>query len=203
MLVALATLPSFGALACQAGELDDRQERYLRKQLDKNYPNTGGAITDQTSTDSTNQEPPGETSEPVETTSAPAPTSEPDATSAPAATSSEANTSSPAGNQVPECALEIFHTTCAGSVCHYQGAVNLPPNFETTDDVFTMLTTSPTRCDDAVSPLLVDVANPEDSYLLVKIRGQQPAGCGTPMPPDQSTITQAQIDCLEDWIGSL
>lgn len=206
--VALATLPTLGSLACQPGELDDRQEGYLRRQLDKEYPNGQGSDEPSTGTESTSQAPEQETSQAAGTSSTPTPTSEPDATSAPAATTSEAASSSQGAtsdtaSQVPDCAMQTFQTTCSGGVCHYQGAVNLPPDFEAADDVFTMLTTSMATCNGATSPLYIDLANPENSYLLVKIRGEQPSGCGGQMPPDQTTITQAQIDCLEDWIDSL
>lgn len=204
-LLLASLLPALASSACKPGELDERQEGYLRRQLDKEYSNGAEPSSEETSAspESSSRTPVAQTSEAGETSSAPTPTSEPDATSA-AATSSASDTSAPAANQIPNCALQTFRTTCAGTACHYDGLVNLPPNFETTDDIFTMLTTSTTTCNGAPSPLYVDPANPEDSYLLVKIRAEQPSGCGSPMPPpDQPALTQTQIDCLEDWIGSL
>lgn len=212
--LALAGLPLVGAASCTAGELNDRQEKFLRRELDKDYPATEAPANTST------EDPDPTTEAPAETSSEPAATSDTTTTqvttteqsssdvvtseASSSATSSEGATSSEApASTIPDCAMQVFHTTCSGSVCHYQGAVNLPPNFETTDDIFTMLTTSETGCDDAVSPLYVDVTNPQNSYLLVKLKGQQPSGCGTPMPPDQTTITQDEITCLEDWIGSL
>lgn len=213
--LALAGLPLVGAASCTAGELNDRQEKYLRKELAKDYPAT------ETPADTTSEQNPDPTTEaPAETSSEPAATSSDTTTQATAeqssdvvtseasssATSSEGSTSSEAPtNTIPDCVMEIFHTTCSGSVCHYQGAVNLPPNFETTDDIFTMLTTtSAASCDDAVSKVYIDLANPQNSYLLAKVKAQQPSGCGNPMPPpSEPAITQNELTCLEGWIGSL
>lgn len=200
-----------GAAGCTAGELNDRQENYLRRQLDKDYPATE-APAETTSAEESERT----TGAPTETSSEPAAASSDSATQesssdvvssqvSSSAASSDAQTSSGApATPIPDCAIQVFHTTCAGSACHYQGAFNFPPNFETTEDVFTMLTTTETAaCDDAVSPLYIDLANPQNSYLLAKVKAQQPSGCGTPMPSDRTTITQEEITCLEDWIGSL
>ncbi len=208
-LTAVAALQSLSSLGCQAGELDERQEQYLRRQLDKHYPN-GGQVSDDTS-GSEPTTPAGTSAE--ETSAPPSATSESDVTSAPG-TSAGPVTSEPdptsAGStgdtgaaQIPECAIQTFQTSCSGDVCHYGGAIQLNPNFATGGDLFTLLTTTMTGCDGAPSQLYVDLANPQDSYLLVKVRGEQPTGCGNAMPTDRSAISQAQIDCLEDWIGSL
>lgn len=138
---------------------------------------------------------PADTSAPVDSE-----TNSADTSSAAPASSSGPET---AGGEIPPCVVQTFQTACAGSACHYAGVVNLPPNFETTGDLYTLLTTSPVTCSQAPSPRYVDTTNPESSYLLVKVRGEQPSGCGTEMPPPGSTITQEQIDCLEAWIGSL
>jgi hypothetical protein len=188
-------------LGCNPGELSDRQEDYLRDELDEHYsgaasPTSAGAVR---TSDGTASEVPGATS--ADVTEATSSTSSagtvPDSQGSTLPT--DPTTGAPGGS-VPPCATNIFQTACAGSFCHFQGT-NLPPNFET-DDVYTMLTTTKSGvC--ASAPSYIDLENPENSLLLLKVRGEQPGSCGGTMPPQPTTLTAEQMNCLEDWIGSL
>jgi hypothetical protein len=54
--------------------------------------------------------------------------------------------------------------------------------------------------------LLVDSANPEESWILKKLRGDTGCGDQMPLPPGNSTASgwnDARLACLEDWIYEL
>lgn len=191
-----------GLVGCEAGELDERQENYLRRQLTAHYPQDESADTSSSATNPSQGTPdPSSGANPVVDTSAPE--SPADGTGADSqGTSSEPTSGNPNANLVPECAVDVFRTTCSGSLCHSQGAINLPPDFDS-EDVYTMLTTTKSAvC--ASAPSYLDLENPENSLLLLKVKGEQPTNCGGDMPPTGSpALTAAQLTCLEDWIGSL
>jgi hypothetical protein len=48
---------------------------------------------------------------------------------------------------------------------------------------------------------LIDPANPEDSVLVLKLTGE--AECGGQMPQGADPLSQADIDCVVEWIGGL
>jgi hypothetical protein len=47
---------------------------------------------------------------------------------------------------------------------------------------------------------LIDSANPDASWFLKKIKGQQ-GGCGTAMPQPPTTLTAAETMCLETFVS--
>jgi hypothetical protein len=189
-----------GLVGCDAGELDERQENYLRRQLNAHYPQEESGDTNSTAT--SQPQTPAPSSSPAADTSSPA-DSTADGTGVDSqGISSEPTSGNPNADLVPACAVEIFRTTCSGSLCHSQGAVNLPPDFDS-NDLYTLLTTTKSAiCPSA--PSYVDLENPRNSLLLLKVKGEQPTNCGGDMPPIGSpALTAAQLTCLEDWIGSL
>lgn len=189
------------AAGCNPGELSDRQEEYLRDQLDEHYSAAGGttsAATDRTSDGLSTDRPIATDTDPTEVASSTS--NQGTAPSSQSSTPPIDVTSEATSGTVPPCATNIFQTACAGSFCHFQGT-NLPPNFET-DDVYTMLTTTKSGvC--ASAPSYIDLENPENSLLLLKVKGEQPGSCGGTMPPQPTTLSAEQMNCLEDWIGSL
>jgi hypothetical protein len=46
---------------------------------------------------------------------------------------------------------------------------------------------------------LIDSANPEESWLLLKLRGQQ-GTCGDPQPPPPNELPPAEMACMETYI---
>ncbi len=182
--------------ACEPGELSDRQQQYLRDQLDQQYTGTQETTAPGESTSETDGPITSETNGESSSSSSPGMASDTQGSS-----DTEGVTSNPTAGTVPACALDVFHTACSGGVCHYQGAINLPPDFET-DDLYTMLTTTKSVvCTSA--PSYIDLENPQNSLLLLKVTGAHPGSCGAVMPPTPATLTAAQLTCLEDWIGSL
>ncbi len=197
-------LTSLGT-ACEPGELSDRQQQYLRDQLDEQYTGTPSPAGTASPGESTSEADGPITSETNgDSSSSSGVGTVPDTqggSDTPTSSDTQSVTSEPTAGTVPACALDVFHTTCSGGVCHYQGAINLPPDFET-DDLYTMLTTTKSVvCTSA--PSYIDLENPQNSLLLLKVTGAQPGSCGAVMPPTPATLTAAQLTCLEDWIGSL
>jgi hypothetical protein len=50
-----------------------------------------------------------------------------------------------------------------------------------------------------VGDKLIDSANPTESWLLKKLRGQQ-GECGTSMPQPPTTLTLAELNCMETYV---
>jgi len=94
---------------------------------------------------------------------------------------------------------KIFTQSCATTGCH-QGAypkrkLNLEPG-----QFIKALVDKPSL--QAADARLVDTANPEKSYLLVKVRGD--SGMVESLMPIQAPPLKAeQIKILEDWVHSL
>jgi hypothetical protein len=49
--------------------------------------------------------------------------------------------------------------------------------------------------------VIIDSDEPSDSLLLAKISGDPP--CGQAMPPTGEQLTDAQVACIQEWIGGL
>lgn len=45
--------------------------------------------------------------------------------------------------------------------------------------------------------------DPASSYILDKLRGEQPASCGVRMPSGKAPLSDAEIDAIADWIAGL
>lgn len=131
----------------------------------------------------------------------PTPNSEPPSSDLPPAEPPPAEPP-PAVAVIDACVTEVFTSSCSGTVCHYGGIVNLPPDLER-DNLFDLLTTEASTCA-AAATTLINLDDPTQSYLMQKIRGEQPGTCGGPMPPAGSPpLTDAQLQCLESWLASL
>jgi hypothetical protein len=94
---------------------------------------------------------------------------------------------------------EVFDTSCAFSGCHAvtsrQGQLVLSDEFVSYEN----LVDKPPHDSDAAAMGLMRVASgdPENSYLLRKLRGQGP---GDPMPVGFQPLPDEIIDIIEDWI---
>jgi hypothetical protein len=201
------------AAACQPGKLSDTEEQNFQKALKKYYGETAATSAPRATASAPATSAPATSAQP---SAAPTPTAAPLVDAAASASSSaavEAGASptdqADGGGGTPpslvfsECALEVFATTCSGTVCHYAGVAKLPPDLER-PDLAQVLATEMTNCPDAPSPLFVDPADPLSSYLWLKMQGTQPVNCGDDMPPSGlPQLDATQLKCLEDWFASL
>lgn len=188
-------------VGCEAGQLEQQQEDYLRRHLAAHYPEDESADAQSTATGPSHAT--GDSSSSLaQDTLGPTESSLGGTGADSQGNASEPTSGNPNADLIPDCAVDVFRTTCSGSLCHSQGAINLPPDFDTTD-VYTMLTTTKSAvC--ASAPSYLDLENPQNSLFLLKVKGEQPTNCGGDMPPIGSpALTAAQLTCLEDWIGSL
>ncbi|HEX2731213.1 MAG TPA: hypothetical protein VHM70_06400 [Polyangiaceae bacterium] len=209
-------------LGCTPGKLSETDAKNFRTQLIKYYPpqttppDAGGDETPSPKPNTPSQ-PSQPTQKPDTPTpqeaGSPAPTTAPDMGNG-GATDTEGMGGAgndgtggagpgPAVGTIPTCVTDTFQSTCAGSGCHFGGAINQNPDFSH-DALFDYLTTTKPSCSDAPGPY-VDLDAPDQSYILLKIRGQVPATClNTRMPPTGSpALTTDQLDCLENWFDSL
>lgn len=105
----------------------------------------------------------------------------------------------PPRDTIPDCVMTIFTTSCAGPSCHYGALFNFPPNFER-DNLFELLTTEQNSCPDV--DRYVDLENPEQSLLLLKLQPSPPCGAQMPSAP-AAPLTDEQTACMEDWFDAL
>jgi hypothetical protein len=208
-------------LSCTPGELSEDEAQDFRKQLTKYYPPETEESSSEDETDTPEPTAMPEETEPAPTPSMPEVNPEPtdtsetgagDTTVIPDETTAEDTTAedttaedtmAAGGGEFDPCVTEILQNSCAGSFCHYGSEFNQTPDYSRAD-LFGLLTTeTPSFCTSATNEY-VDLDAPLESYILQKVRGQQPAGCGDRMPPASATaLTNEQLDCLENWFGSL
>jgi hypothetical protein len=194
----------YGTSACAPGELDTKQEKYLRSQLKKHYP---APKTEADAADDSDVNVSPDTVEEEESTTGEESTSEEGAettsvgptTTAPSSDVTETSPDAGGGavGEIPKCVMQMFMTTCSGAACHTGGVFS--PNLAD-DSLFELLTTTGSPCSTRRSDFYIDLESPDDSYLLQRIVGE---GCGSPMPPPPEPIPPEDLDCLEDWLGSL
>lgn len=95
--------------------------------------------------------------------------------------------------------LELLLTNCVGSTCHSAGS---PFNgFAADEDTLVgFVDESGTSTCASAGPLL-DPGNPPASIIVQKLRGT--ATCGGQMPLASAPFSDEEIQCVEDWIGTL
>ncbi len=199
-------------VGCSAGTLSSEEKSEFRSELDRLFSEDAGSPSPGTTDDDAPQPPtPSEPSEsdeppsPSPSPSSPSPSSPSPSSPSPSSPSpSSPSPSSPSPSNpssfFDDCVLEVFETSCAGIACHYGGV--FPPKLDD-DDLFDLLTTVRPLCTDAGANY-VDLDTPDRSFILQKLRGEQPSTCGTVMPPESETpLSDAQLQCMEDWFASL
>lgn len=187
---------------CTPGKLSDEEKRQFQRELERRYPaETDSTETDSTETDSTETPDAGETEPEASETEEPE-TEEPEASETEEPDGGPMATEpSESGLEFAPCVLEVFATGCAGALCHYDAIAAFPPDLERPDLADFLVTQQPT-CRDVES--YIDLEQPNQSLMLLKVLGEQPGGCGTPMPPPGAPALSAdQIQCLVDWFDSL
>ncbi|MAQ18139.1 MAG: hypothetical protein CMN30_25500 [Sandaracinus sp.] len=90
----------------------------------------------------------------------------------------------------------LFQSKCGSSACH-EGSDPKAGLDLVAPGVFERLENVPaTQCEGRVR---VDPDNPNASFLVEKLRGTQPVGCGERMP-FVSFLTGAEIACVQRWV---
>lgn len=95
--------------------------------------------------------------------------------------------------------LELLLTRCSGPTCH---SANSPFNgfAESENALVGFVDESGTSTCASAGPLL-DPGNPPASVIVQKLRGT--ATCGGQMPLASAPFSDDEIQCVEDWIGTL
>jgi hypothetical protein len=91
----------------------------------------------------------------------------------------------------------ILATSCAGGNCHSGGGLSLfASDLETAEEFID----EPSGICGAGAGVMFDPANPSASLVIQKVRGT--SSCGGRMPIG-GTLSEEEITCIEDWIGTL
>jgi hypothetical protein len=91
-----------------------------------------------------------------------------------------------------------LNTKCNGGGCHGDGSAF--GNFAASEeDALAVVDEDAIATCSGEGPL-IDPANPRQSVIMQKVLGT--ATCGSPMPLG-IPLEDSEIDCIEEWIGSL
>lgn len=93
----------------------------------------------------------------------------------------------------------VLQEGCSGTACHSEPNAPLG-NFAYTEEAALEFIGRAGAVSCAGQGTIIDPDNPADSLLIQKMSGDAP--CGTTMPP-AGALPQEDIDCVEEWIGSL
>jgi hypothetical protein len=92
----------------------------------------------------------------------------------------------------------VLETNCSGGTCH--GANGLG-NFAESEEAARAFVGVNGTVSCASSGPLLDPENPRGSVILQKVNGT--SDCGGAMPIGRPALSDTDVDCLEEWIGSL
>lgn len=99
-----------------------------------------------------------------------------------------------------ECdGFAILEANCGSSGCHGQGS--LYSNFAESEDAALSFVGESGESSCASEGPLINPDNPVSSIIIQKVTASSPP-CGTRMPV-VGELTQAEVTCLQEWIGSL
>ncbi len=111
----------------------------------------------------------------------------------------ESNSSDSGDDNLQENVARILKKNCSVAGCH-RG--NYPPmNLNLGKDKFIKSLVN-IHSQEVPSLKLVDTDNPEKSYLLMKIKGDESI-TGQRMPPGSPPLKDSEIKIIEDWVSSL
>jgi hypothetical protein len=182
---------------CRPGGLSDTEQRKFRRELRANYEEEPAAAQPEPEPPQAQRDAAAEAGPGVE----------PESDSGAGETSEGGPGTLPepeaSGAPIHDCVAEIFQSRCSGLGCHAGGQINSRPDLDQGDLFNYLTTTGPMACSE-VSANYVDLDDPAASFMRQKLLGEQPAGCGTNMPPPGATdLTPTQLECLEAWFASL
>jgi predicted CxxxxCH...CXXCH cytochrome family protein len=123
-----------------------------------------------------------------------------------------ASAGNPNESGTPDCVLAIFKAStgsCAGTVCHDQGANSSGGLDLASPNVATRLVDQPALHKDVgpsdVCPSgdkLIDTSNRSASWLLKKLSASTVGTCGERMP-ETGNLSSIQLSCLENWVNQV
>jgi hypothetical protein len=103
------------------------------------------------------------------------------------------------GTDAPTCdGFAILAANCGSSGCHGAGS-NLGTFAASEDDAREYIGQPGAVC--SSQGALIDTEDPGSSLMVTKLSDDPP--CAQPMPLGGQPLPQADIDCIEDWIGGL
>jgi hypothetical protein len=91
----------------------------------------------------------------------------------------------------------LASATCTGPGCHAAESPNAAPDLASPGLAARLIDVAVGGCEDRV---LVDLGDPQSSYLLESLRPDP--GCGGQMPVGGS-LSEEEIACVEQWIEGL
>lgn len=103
------------------------------------------------------------------------------------------------GNCDTDDGLQLLLTNCRGSTCHSAGS-SFNGFAENEDALLDVVDENGTSTCASAGPLL-DPGNPPASIIVQKLKGT--ATCGGQMPLASPPLSAEDIQCIEDWIGTL
>lgn len=93
--------------------------------------------------------------------------------------------------------VDIFQKKCLS--CHSTASKQGGLDLEATG-LFDRLKAQKATGTGCASALIVDATTPENSLLLKKVSGTQPATCGNRMPLTGEALSASEIACVSAWI---
>jgi len=96
--------------------------------------------------------------------------------------------------------FEILQTNCSGSACHSAPGAPLG-DFAASEEAAREIVGQATAVSCAGQGDFIDPDSPEDSLVVLKMSGDPP--CGQQMPPSGTPLSDADVECVTEWIGSL
>ncbi|HWO10163.1 MAG TPA: hypothetical protein VNN80_11805 [Polyangiaceae bacterium] len=107
----------------------------------------------------------------------------------------------PPSSSSGECnGFEVLAANCGSSGCH--GADSTFSNFAESEAAALSFVGESGESSCAAEGPLLDPENPAASIIIQKVTASSPP-CGTRMPVVGGPLSQADITCLQDWIGTL
>ena len=98
-----------------------------------------------------------------------------------------------------DAVAEVFVPRCGGGSCHSNSTATIGDFAVGTAEAESFVDVPSVR--NAACGLIIDSQNPSDSLILRKLIGDFPVPmCGGPMPVSGGDLTDAQIDCVADWV---
>jgi hypothetical protein len=105
------------------------------------------------------------------------------------------------GGSGGECdGFAVLQTNCGGSGCH--GQDSLYSNFAESEEAALAFVGESGEATCANAGPMIDPANPAASIILQKVTASSPP-CGERMPVVGGPLSQEDVTCLQEWIGSL
>ncbi len=100
----------------------------------------------------------------------------------------------------PSCdGFAILATNCGTSGCHGEGS-NLE-DFAASEAAAREFIDQPGTLACSGQGLVIDSEEPSESLMIRKLADDAP--CGQRMPVSGTPLSRAEVECIEDWIGSL